>query len=106
MPSASRFAEKTVLFLAALVVGPAWAQGDRAPPVPGLKIHKVIIENGLSHTIKYFVEGGSPRLQAMFRTLQWAENEVTLIEQLQLLKTEIVTNERRPGARPPSSVSG
>jgi hypothetical protein len=86
-----------VVLLLAIVVGPARAQ-QAAPAVPPVTIDKTVIESGLSHTVKYFVSGGSPRLQAMVRSLEWAENEVTLIEQLQQLKLEIVVNERQTGS--------
>src|SRR5262249_48182106 len=45
-------------------------------------------------TVTYIVQGGSPRLRARIRALQYAENEVTLVEQLQQLKMDYVANER------------
>jgi hypothetical protein len=97
-PRLVRRCQVSVLFLAALVGWGAPVQEARAAAGPEPKIRKVVIDNGLSQSVKYFVEGGSPRLQAMVRTLQWAENEVAVIEQLQQLKLETVLNERRLGA--------
>ncbi|HEV3261099.1 MAG TPA: hypothetical protein VG013_29880, partial [Gemmataceae bacterium] len=64
--------------------GPVRAQ-DIAPPDSGVTINKVDVENGLAHTVKYSVTGGSPRLQAMVRRVEWVENELSVIEQLQRL---------------------
>lgn len=94
-----RLAGGTALFLAIFTSEPARVRGDDlAPPPKRPTVHKVVIENGLAHTVKYFVEGGSPRLHAMYRILQWAENEVVVVEQLQLLKLDYVTQERRLSA--------
>src|SRR5690349_5779160 len=102
------------------VCGPARAQ-ELAPPGSDVSIHKLVIDSGLSHTVKYYVKGGSPRLQAMVRRVEWAENELSVIEQLQLLKLDTVVNERRvaafrtaqltnpyfpPGFIPPSLATG
>ena len=76
----------TVIFA---VCGPARAQ-ELAPAGSGVTIDKVVIENGLAHTVKYFVTGGSARLQALVRRVEWAENELSVIEQLQLLKLATV----------------
>ena len=84
----------TVIFA---VCGPARAQ-ELAPPGSGVSIHKVNIENGPSHTVKYYVTGGSARLQALVRRVEWAENELSVIEQLQQLKLDTVVNERRVAA--------
>jgi hypothetical protein len=84
----------TVIFT---VCGPARAQ-PIAPPGSGVTIDKLVIDNGLVHTVKYFVKGGSPRLQALVRRVEWAENELSVIEQLQLLKLDTVVNERRVAA--------
>jgi hypothetical protein len=53
------------------------------------------IENGTTHTVKYIVKGGSPRLQALVRRVEWTENELSVVEQLQGLKLDTVVNERR-----------
>jgi hypothetical protein len=84
----------TVLFA---VCGPARAQ-ELAPPGSDVSIHKLVIDSGFSHTVKYYVKGGSPRLQALVRRVEWAENELSVIEQLQLLKLDTVVNERRVAA--------
>jgi hypothetical protein len=77
--------------------GPARAQGI-APAGSGVTIDKVVIESGFVRTVKYYVTGGSPRLQALVRRVEWAENELGVIEQLQLLKLDTVVNERRVAA--------
>lgn len=79
------------------VCGPARAQAI-APAGSGVTIHKLVVDNGLAHTVKYFVTGGSPRLQALVRRVEWAENELSVIEQLQLLKLDTVVNERQVAA--------
>ena len=79
------------------VCGPARAQ-ELAPPGSEVSIYKQVIDNAFSHTVKYYVKGGSPRLQALVRRVEWAENELSVIEQLQLLKLDTVVNERRVAA--------
>jgi hypothetical protein len=69
-----------------------------APAGPGVTIDKVAINNGLAQTVKYIVTGGSPRLQALVRRVEWAENELSVIEQLQGLKLDTVVNDRRIAA--------
>ena len=81
----------TVIFA---VCGPARGQAI-APAGSGVTIDKVDVYNGLAHTVKYYVKGGSPRLQALVRRVEWAENELSVIEQLQLLKLDTVVNDRR-----------
>jgi hypothetical protein len=95
MLSPFRFAGIMTLILA--VCGPARSQ-QIAPARSGVTINKIVIDNGLAHTVKYFVTGGSPRLQALVRRVEWAENELSVIEQLQLLKLDTVVNERRVSA--------
>jgi hypothetical protein len=95
MPSAFRFAGILTVILA--VCGPARAE-EIAPPASKVTIDKMVITNGPAHTVKYIVTGGSPRLQAVVRRVEWAENELSVIEQLQLLKLETVVNERRVAA--------
>ena len=77
--------------------GPAGAQ-QIAPAGSGVTIDKVAVDNGSAHTVKYVVKGGSPRLQALVRRVEWTENELSVIEQLQLLKLDTVVNERRIAA--------
>ncbi len=76
------------------VCGPATAQ-ELAPSGSGVSIHKMVIDNGSAKTVKYYVTGGSPKLQALVRRVEWTENELGVIEQLQGLKLDIVTSERR-----------
>ena len=96
MPSPFRMAAVAALFLS-VVVEPARSQ-ELAPPGSGVSIQKLVIQSAFSHTVKYYVKGGSPRLQALVRRVEWAENELTVIEQLQLLKLDTVVNERRVAA--------
>src|SRR5262249_9058297 len=79
------------------VCGPARAQ-ELAPAGTGVSVHKLSIDSAFSHTVKYIVTGGSTQLKALVRRVEWAENEVTVVEQLQLLKLDIVGNERRAQA--------
>jgi hypothetical protein len=95
MLSPFRFAGIIAVIFA--VCGLARAQAI-APAGAGVTIDKVVIANGLAHTVKYFVKGGSPRLQALVRRVEWTENELSVIEQLQLLKLDTVVNERRVAA--------
>ena len=95
MPSPVRFAGILTVILA--VCGPAWAQ-ELAPPGSDVSVHKLVIDSAFSHTVKYYVTGGSPRLQALVRRVEWAENELSVVEQLQLLKLDSVVNERRVAA--------
>jgi hypothetical protein len=95
MPSPFRLAG--IIIVTCAVCGPATAQ-EVAPPGSGVDIHKLVIQGPLSHTVRYFVKGGSPRLQALVRRVEWAENELSVIEQLQLLKLDTVVNERRVAA--------
>src|SRR5260370_25640563 len=88
----------TVIFA---VCGAATAQAI-APAGSGVTIDKLDIENGLAHTVKYFVKGGSPRLQGPGRPREWTRNELSLIEQMQLLKLGTVVHERpAPAFRTP-----
>jgi hypothetical protein len=84
----------TVIFA---VCGPARAQ-QIAPAGSGVTIDRVVVENGSAHTIKYYVKGGSPRLQALVRRVEWTENELSVVEQMQGLKLDTVVNERRVAA--------
>ena len=95
MPSPFRFAAILTVILAVCV--PVRAQ-QIAPAGSGITIDKVAVDNGSAHTVKYFVKGGSPRLQALVRRVEWTENEMTVVEQLQLLKLDTVVNERRIAA--------
>jgi len=79
------------------VCGPATAE-QIAPADSGVTINKQVIDNGISHSVRYYVTGGSPQLQALIRRVEWAENELSVIDQLQLLKLDTVVNERRLAA--------
>jgi hypothetical protein len=96
-PMLSLFPIAGIITLIFVVCGPARAQ-ELAPPDSGVSIHKLVIEGPFSHTVRYYVKGGSPRLQAVVRRIEWAENELSVIEQLQLLKLDTVVNERRGAA--------
>ena len=91
MLSPFRFAVVITVIFA--VCGSARAQ-QIAPAGSGVTIDKVVIDNGAAHTVKYAVTGGSPQLQAVVRRVEWAENELSVIEQLQMLKLDTVVNER------------
>src|SRR5262249_50924734 len=93
----SSFRSAVILTVIFAVCSPAWAQ-QLAPAGSGVTINKTVIDNGLAHTVKYFVTGGSPQLQAVVRRVEWAENELSVIEQLQLLKLDTVVNERQIAA--------
>src|SRR5262245_60400661 len=66
-----------------------------APAGSGVTIDKIAVDNGQTHTVKYYVKGGSPRLQALVRRIEWTENELSVVEQMQGLKLDTVINERR-----------
>jgi hypothetical protein len=95
MLSPFRFAGIIILIFA--VCGPARAQ-QIAPAGSGVTIDRVVVDNGLAHAVKYYVKGGSPRLQALVRRVEWTENELSVVEQLQGLKLDAVVNERRVAA--------
>ena len=95
MRSAFRLAGILTVLIA--VCGPAGAQ-EIAPAGSGVSIQKMIVENGPAQAVKYFVTGGSPRLQALVRRIEWTENELSVVEQLQGLKLDTVVNERRVAA--------
>jgi hypothetical protein len=95
MLSPFRFAGTTIVIFA--VCGLARAQAI-APAGSGVTIDKIVIENGPTHTVRYSVKGGSPRLQALVRRVEWTENELNVVEQLQQLKLDTVVNERRVAA--------
>ena len=95
MLSPFRFAAIITVIFA--VCSSARAQ-ELAPPGSDVSVHKLVIDSGSYHTVKYSVTGGSPRLQALVRRVEWAENELSVIEQLQLLKLDTVVNERSVAA--------
>ncbi len=81
-----------VLALVVLGAGPLAAQEAKPAAPPARKLE---IWNGPLRTVYYSLPEGSPHRQALYRILQWAENEVALVEQLQQLKLEYVANDRR-----------
>ena len=95
MLSPIRFAGIVTMTFA--VCGFASAQ-EVAPARSGVSIHKLAIDSGIAHTVKYYVTGGSPRLQALVRRVEWTENELSVVEQLQGLKLDSVVYERRLAA--------
>jgi hypothetical protein len=88
----------TLLGLGVLWVNVPTARADDGPEGSKVFVRKVTVDSGLTRTVKYVVTGGSPRLQAIVRRVEWAENELGIIEQLQLLKMDTVLNERRAAA--------
>src|SRR5260221_12787688 len=95
MRSSFRFAGVIAVIFA--VCGAAGAQ-ELAPPGSGVSISKIVIYSGSIHAVKYLVKGGSPRLQALVRRVEWTENELSVVEQLQMLKLDTVVNERYAAA--------
>jgi hypothetical protein len=95
VPSQFRFAVIITVIFA--VCGLVRAQ-QIAPAGSGVSIDKVDVNNGSAHTVKYYVKGGSPQLQALVRRVEWTENELSVVEQLQLLKLDTVVDERRVAA--------
>jgi hypothetical protein len=82
------------LVAALLLVGHAVAQAPGiAAPTSIPQVYKMTISDGLASTVHYFVEGGSPHLQALGKALQFTENEVNLTSDLQRLRLGIVANE-------------
>jgi hypothetical protein len=88
----------TTAVLAALLFSslPLAAQEPAAPSKP--PIHKVSISQGGVTLVRYSTTVDSPRIRALCRVLQWAENEVGLVEQVQALKIEYVGYERQLAA--------
>jgi hypothetical protein len=82
-----------IVIVSFAVCGLARAQ-EMAPKGTGVSINKVVIDNGPTRTVRYLVTGGSPRLQALVRRVEWAENELSVVEQLQQLKLDTVVSER------------
>ena len=93
----ARLRRAGILALVVAACGPAGAQ-DLAPPGTGVSIHKVTVTSPHTRTVKYYVTGGSPRLLALVRRVEWAENEMSVVEQLQQLRLDTVVNERRVAA--------
>jgi hypothetical protein len=94
--------DRMATVLLAVILFPCLSPGQEIKPADSIqppKVYRAEFNNGPVMTVYYFVNGGTPRLRALYRTLQWAENEVTLVEHLQQLKLEYVNNERALEAR-------
>jgi hypothetical protein len=89
----SLFRYAAIITVSFAFCGPVPAQVI-APAGSGVTINKLYLDNGSAHTVKYFVQGGSPRLQALVRRVEWTENELSVVEQLQGLKLDTVVKER------------
>jgi hypothetical protein len=96
-PASARLGRAATLLTAFLLTaGPLAAQDAKpAAPAPPRTANKLEIWSGPMRRVYYSVPNGSPHVQALYRRLQWAENEVTIVEQLQQLKMDYVNNERR-----------
>jgi hypothetical protein len=79
---------------AALAVTPA-APGQDVKPAEGGRgaVHRMVIQNGASRTVRYFGEGISEGERAMLRDLERAENETAYLQNLQALRSEYVAGE-------------
>jgi hypothetical protein len=94
MLSPVRFA--LILSVTFAACGAVRAQDEAIAPVgSGVTINRMVIENGPTHTVQYAVLGGSPQLQALVRRIEWTENELSVVEQMQLLKLDTVVSERQ-----------
>jgi hypothetical protein len=71
---------------------PSRADDNAANPRP--KVSKMTIDNGGAKTVYYSVTNGTPRLNALYSKLEFAENEVTIVKQLQLLRLDYIRSER------------
>jgi hypothetical protein len=58
------------------------------------KVSKMTIDNAGAKTVYYSVTNGTPRLNALYSKLEFAENEVTIVKQLQLLRLDYIRSER------------
>jgi hypothetical protein len=91
-----RYASKAVALVAALLlVGTTRADDPKPAAQPVVPVvNKTTIYNGQVPTVSYTVQGGSPHLQALARSLQFTENEIGVTEELQRLRLGIVANEQ------------
>jgi hypothetical protein len=81
--------------LAALVAGAAHAQVNQPPAAPPRPtIEDMTIINGSNVTHSYSVQNGSPQLEARYKELELADNEMNLAFELSHLKQDYVQNER------------
>jgi hypothetical protein len=80
---------------AALVAGAAHAQENQPPAAPPRPtIEDMTIINGPNVTHSYSVQNGSPQLEARYKELELADNEMNLAFELSHLKQDYVQNER------------
>ena len=82
----------TILLATLLSVGAACAQEVRPAGSPP-HVHKLTVMNGSLPTVSYFVQRGSPHQQALYRSLQFTENELTLTEEVQRLRMAATARE-------------
>ncbi|HEY1861497.1 MAG TPA: Tudor-knot domain-containing protein [Gemmataceae bacterium] len=96
MHPTSRFGSKTAALVAVLLLAGTAAAQEAKPAAPAAvpQVHKMIISNGSTSTVSYSVEGGSPHLQALYQTLEFTENELSLTKELQNLRLGMVVNEQ------------
>ena len=71
---------------------PSRADDNAAKPRP--QVSKLTVDNGGAKTVYYSVTNGTPRLNALYNKLEFAENEVTIVKQLQQLRLDYIRSER------------
>jgi hypothetical protein len=71
---------------------PSRADDNAAKPRP--TVSKMTVDNAGAKTVYYSVTNGTPRLNALYSKLEFAENEVTIVKQLQLLRLDYIRSER------------
>jgi hypothetical protein len=74
------------------ITWPTLAADKSTAPRP--TVSKMTITVGSLPAVYYSVQNGTPHLNAVYRLLGYAENEFTLVMQLQELKFDYVRNER------------
>jgi hypothetical protein len=74
------------------IATPSRADDNAAKPRP--QVSKMTIDNAGAKTVYYSVTNGTPRLNALYSKLEFAENEVTIVKQLQLLRLDYIRSER------------
>jgi hypothetical protein len=96
-----------------VVIVAAQAQETQAPAAhPRPAVLAMTIINGPTVTHSYYVESGSPHLDARYKELELSENEMTLAFELSRLKLDYVQNERAmtpqeaPAVQPPTINKG
>jgi hypothetical protein len=71
---------------------PSRADDNASKPRP--QVSKLTVDNGGAKTVYYSVTNGTPRLNALYNKLEFAENEVTIVKQLQQLRLDYIRSER------------